>query len=135
MSTEVSLLSLLPVASFAIAAGALAVRLFVPSGPAKQTLITAALIFLLLTSGLLWQQQREETRRIRVAADEIVTVIGNEKRTYDEILSGLRLPSYRIANAALDLLVGEKRVGSEAASIIDKSNNSFRIRLYFVRTF
>jgi len=135
MPTDLSLGSLLPAASFAIAAGGLAVRLFWPSGPAKQTLIAASFIFLLLASGLLWRHQLQEERRARETGEDIVTIIGNEKRTYDEILSGLRQPDYRIANAAIDLLIGEKRIGSDGATCTDKSHNTFRVRLYFVRTF
>jgi hypothetical protein len=107
----------------------------VPSGPAKQTLIAAAFIFLLLTSGVLWQQQREEQRRVQAAAEEIITIIGNEKRTYEDILAGIRSPSHRIADAALDLLIADQRVGSEATAIVDTADRSFSIRLYFVRAF
>jgi hypothetical protein len=135
METALPLLSYLPLASVAIAAGGLAVRFFWPSGPAKQTLIAACFIFLLLMSGLLWQQQCVQQRQMRRVANEIVTVIGNDKRTYDDILFGLRRPNYALANAAIDLLVDEERIGSEGTIIVDKSDRAFQVRLYFVRTF
>ncbi len=135
MTTELPL-SWIPIASFAIAAGGLAVRFFWPSGPARLTLIAALFIFLLLMSGGLWWQQWEEERRVRRAADEIVAIIGNEKRSYEEILSGLRLPNYRVANAAIELLIHQERIGSQGATIVDKKDEKpFLIRLYFVRTF
>jgi len=135
VTTDLTLLSYLPVASFALAAGGLAVRFFAPSGPAKQTLIAAVLIFLLVTSGLLWRQDWEEKRQVREAADEIIRIVGNEKRTYEDILAGLRQPNYQVANGAIDLLVDEKRLGSEDATIIDKTDKPFRVRLYYVRSF
>lgn len=135
MTSELPL-SLIPIGSFAIAAGGLAVRFFWPSGPAKQQLIAALFIFLLLMSAGLWWQQRKEENLIREAADEIVEIIGNEKRTYEEILSGLRLPNYEVANAAIELLLHQERIGSQSATVVDKSDaRSFLIRLYFVRTF
>ncbi len=128
--------SLLPIASFSIAAGGLIIRLFWPEGPAKKHLIAACLIFLLATSGALWWQQRDEEARIRRVANDIVAIMGNETHTYDEIVLGLRDPDYRVVNAALDLLIGEQRIGSEGATINDKKDDrSRRVRLYFVRTF
>jgi beta-glucanase (GH16 family) len=49
----------------------------------------------------------------------------NEKRTYDEILIGLRRPNDRIVNLAIDFLISEKRIGSEPTTIADKSDNHF----------
>ena len=142
MTTGFTLIPLLPVASFAIAAGGLAVRLFWPDGPAKRQLIVASFIFVVLASGLMWRQQREEEReareeesQVRKTADDIVRVIGSEKRTYEEILSGLRKPDYRIANEAIDLLVAEKDIGSELRTVAHKSGPSFLIRLYYKRAF
>jgi hypothetical protein len=135
VSANLPLESYLPIASFALAAGGLAVRLFLPSGPAKQTLIAAIMVFLLLASGLLWRKNWEAKQQVREVADEIIGVIGNEKRTYEEILSGLRKPNYQVASAAIDFLIEEKRLGSEDATIVDKSDEQFRVRLYFVRSF
>ena len=129
-------LSYVPIASFAIAAGGLAVRMLWPDGTAKKHLIAACLFFLLVASGALWWQQHDDEVRVRRAADELVAIMGNETRTYDEIVSGLRLPDYRVVNAAIELLIREQRIGSEGATIIDKSDDRPRlVRLYFVRTF
>jgi hypothetical protein len=76
----------------------------------------------------------EEKQRVRGVGDEIVSVIGNEKRTYEEILGDLQQPNYEVANAALALLIKEQRIGSENTTITDKSDKQFRVRLYFVRT-
>jgi hypothetical protein len=94
-------------------------------------LITAIFIFLVLTSGVLWQQEYEHERQVRRAADEIVQVIGNDKRTYDEIIGSLRQPDYQIANDALTLLIDEGRIGSED----ETPPTPVRVRLYYVRTF
>jgi|ERR1017187_7793402 hypothetical protein len=129
-------LSLIPIASFSIAAGGLVVRLFWPDGPAKKHLIAACLVFLLATSGALLWQQRDDEAKVRRAADDIVAIMGNETHTYDEIVLGLRLPDYRVVNAALELLIREQRIGSEGATITDKRDDRSRlVRLYFVRTF
>jgi hypothetical protein len=125
-----SLLSYLPIASFALACGGL-LKSFFPSIPPKKHLITAIFTFLVLTSGVLWQQEYEHERQVRRAADEIVQVIGNDKRTYDEIIGSLRQPDYQIANDALTLLIDEGRIGSED----ETPPTPVRVRLYYVRTF
>jgi hypothetical protein len=135
MIPDLSLLSYLPVASFALAASGLAIRFFFPSGSAKQTLIAAVLIFLFLTCGLLWQQDSAQRKQVRRAADEIVKVIGNDKRTYEEIVGSLRQPSYQVVTTALTLLIDEQRIGSEDTTIIDKPPRPLRLRVYFVRSF
>jgi len=134
MMIELFLESYLPVASFALAAGGLAVRFFVPSGPAKQTLIAAVLIFLVLSSGLMWQRDYARTRRVRAVASEIIRVLGNEKRTVDDIMGRLRKPEYALVVAAIDLLHEDERLGSDAVTIIDKADTRFPIRLYYVRS-
>lgn len=129
------LISIVTIADFAIGASGLIVLFFVPSKPVKQTLV-ALCIFLFLTSGLLIWHKREEKSRIRAVAEEIVNIIGNEKKTIEEILSGLQHPDYRVANAAIELLLNEKRIGSQVTTITDKNTEeSHFIRLYFVRTF
>jgi len=127
--------SYLPVASFALAAGALAVRFLVPSGTAKQALIAALLIFLVIASGIQWRNDWKEKQQVREVAEEIVNIIGNDKRTFEDILTDFRQPNYQIASAAIDFLIEEQRIGSEAATIIDKSDRQYRTRLYFVRSF
>jgi len=126
--------SYLPIASFALAAGGLAVRFLVPSGPAKQTLIAAVLIFLVLGSGLTWQRDYARTRRVRAVAAEIIRVVGNEKRTVDDIMGRLRKPEYSLVVAAIDLLHEDALLGSDTVTIIDKADNRFPIRLYYVRS-
>ena len=126
---------LLSIASFALATAGIVVRFFFPAGPAKQTLLAALLIFIMLASGTLLRESWEVDRQIRTAADDMVRIIGNEKRTLEDILVGLRQPNYNTASAALDLLIEEERVGSEAIMVADDSEGEIRVRLYFVRTF
>ena len=134
MILDVSFESYLPIASFALAAGGLAVRIFVPSSPAKQTLLVAVLIFLVLSSGLQWHREWSRTQQVRAVAEEIIKVVGNEKRTYEDVSARLRKPDYQLITAAMDLLIAEERLGSEPATIIDKADKPFRARLYFVRS-
>lgn len=135
MSASIPLLSYLPIASFALAAGGLAIRFFFPSGPAKQTLIAAVFIFLVLTCGVLWQQDFEQRKQVRRVAVEITNVIGNDKRTYEEIVGSLRQPDSRVVDDALTLLIDEQRVGSDDITITDKPPRPLRVRMYFVRSF
>ncbi len=135
MNTGLSLEIYLPVASFALAAGGLAVRFFVPSGTAKQTLIAAILIFLLLTTGFLWRKDWELKQQISKVSEQIVQAIGNEKLTYEEILDNLRQPDHQVTSRSIDLLIREKRIGSEETTVVDNKHKKFRIRLYYVRTF
>ena len=126
--------SYLPIASFALAAGGLAVRFLWPHGPAKQVLIAAVFIFLVLSSGLIWQRDHARTRQVHMVAAEIIRVVGNEMRTVDDIMGRLRKPEYSLVVAAIDLLHEDERLGSDTATIIDKADNQFTIRLYYVRS-
>jgi hypothetical protein len=72
---------------------------------------------------------------VRRAADEIVRVIGNDKRTYEEIIGSLRQPDYQVVITALTLLIDEQRIGSEDTTLIDKPPRPLRFRLYYVRSF
>jgi hypothetical protein len=130
-----TLLSYLPIASFALASAGVVVKFFPPSVPAKQHLITAILIFLMLTCGVLWQQDHEHEKEVRRAANDIIEIIGNDKRTYDEIIGSLRQPDYQVDNDALTLLIDENRIGSEDDTIADKPPSPLRVRRYYVRTF
>jgi hypothetical protein len=133
---ENSLLTYLPVASFAIAAGGLAIRFFVPTGPASQHLMAAVFVFILAASGVVWRQERECRKQIAEVATEIVRLLGNDKRTYEEIAAGLRNQVYYKTNAALDQLAHENRVGIEVLTIWDRdTNKKYQITLYYVRTF
>jgi hypothetical protein len=128
-----SIYTYLPVASFSLAAGGLAVRFFLPTGPAKQTLIAAVLIFLLISSGILWWENYENNTRIQQFAKEIVQVIGNDKLTYKDIVGGTRQPDYRLINAAIELLLKEKRIGSGPLLVTDKQNKMHGLWVYYVR--
>jgi hypothetical protein len=123
----------LPIASFALAVGGLAVRFSVRSGPAKQ-LIIAVLSFLALSSAFQWHQDWLRTRQVRATGNEIIGVVGNDKLTYEDIIAKLRLPDSRLVSAAIELLISEERLGSEAVTILDKADRLFRLRLYFVRS-
>ena len=127
--------SYLPVASFALAAGALAVRFFVAAGTPKQVLITSALIFILLTSAILWRKEWQVKRQIRDVGAEVVAYIGNDKRSYDDVLVALRHRDSQIVTAALDYMVDHERVGSTHEIVTGPSGGSFRVRLYHVRSF
>lgn len=136
MLNESSLLGYLPVASFAIAAGGLGIRFLLPTGPARQHLIAAALIFLLLASALVWRQEHACRRQISEVATDIVHLLGNNKRTYDEIVGGLRNQVFYKTNAALDLLIRQERVGTEVVAIVDRDTaKTYQITLFYVRTF
>jgi hypothetical protein len=125
----------LSIASFAMASAGLVVRVAMKEGPAKHVCIVAAFIFVLLFSGALVQQQWAERREIRKAADEIVRIIGNGRRTYEDVVAGLRSPNHQTTNGAMEMLLDEQRVGSDEAVITDDAGNPLRVRLYFVRTF
>jgi len=126
--------SYLPIASFALAAGGLAVRLWWRDESARQALIVTIFIFLVVSSVLIWQRDYARTRQIRAVAAEIIRVVGNEKRTVDEIMGRLRKPEYSLVVAAIDLLHEEERLGSDTTTIIDKADNQFTIRRYYVRS-
>lgn len=131
-----SLLLYLPIASFALAIGALVAKFTEKSVGARSQLITAILVFLILASGatgfLVW----DEGARTRALANEIVDVIANQQRTYDEILAEIKNPDRASIASAMELLDAQQRVGSRTTAIVSKSDNRiFRVRTYYVRTF
>ena len=130
-----SLELVLSIASFALAIAGLIVRFFLPDRPAKHTLIAAVLIFILIISSASLFKIWEEDKEIQSAAEDILRIIGNEKRTFEDILADFRQPDYKIISDALDLLIEEKRVGSKILTFSIDEQNGGRARLYFVRTF
>lgn len=130
------LIALLPIASFAIAAGGLAVRFLLPTGPAKQHLIAAVLVFLVVGSLFVWLQDRACTAEAKQLSGRVIETLRNEKRTYEEIASLVRHPEYSKLTRALDQLWREKRIGMEAISVQDRdSGKTYLVTVYYVRTF
>jgi hypothetical protein len=125
----------LSVADLALAAGGLAVELIVRDARARKHLVATILIFLALSCALQWGEQRSREAQVLAYAKEIVDNLGDQKRTYDDIVAALRLPDYRLASAALDLLITEGRLGSEETTISVEAGKQLHVRLYFVRTF
>jgi hypothetical protein len=135
MNNELSVLTFLPLASFAIALAGVLVRLSPFSQSAKAHILSACLVFLLLSSGLIWFEQNREQRQILKTAVEIRSVIGNDKKTYDEISSSLRRPNYIVAERAVEKLLSEGWIRSELVEVSDKTAVAHRVRLYFVIRF
>lgn len=136
MGGETSLLTYLPVASFSLAAGGLGVRFVYPAGPARQSLLAAVLIFIVVASGLVWYESRECKKRISEVAEDVLHILGNEKRTYEQIVLGLGLrnQNYYQTNASLDLLLHEKRIRTEVPTIVEKeTNKTYPITFFSVR--
>ena len=135
LATESSIVAYLPVASFAIALGGLLVRLFIPAGPARQILVVAALLFLVLASAVIWNEDHRCRQQIEQVADDVVRILGNQKLTYEQIVANIRNPIYFKTNAALDLLIQQKRIGTELATLTDRDTGGvYQISLFYVRT-
>jgi hypothetical protein len=132
--SDFSLEAYFAAADFALATGGIAIDMLVRPPRAKRRLIVTVLVFLVLSCGLQWEQEWSRRRQVRIVADEIVGVLGGEKRTYDDIADSVHEPDRRLVDAALDLLLKEKRLESEETTITDKADEQFRVRLYFVRS-
>lgn len=135
LASEPSILAYLPVASFAIALGGLLVRFFIPVGPARQTAIVAALLFLMLASAVVWRQDHQCKQQIEQVADDVVRILGNRKLTYEQIVANIRNPTYLKINAGIDLLIQQERIGTELATVTDRdTGNAYQVTLFYVRT-
>lgn len=135
LASGVSLFTYLPIASFAIALAGLLVRFLIPGGPARQTALAAALLFLVLVSAVTWQQDNRCREQVEQTADDVVRILGNQKLTYEQIVANTRNPTYFMINAGIDLLLRQKRVGTELATFTDRdSGKAYQITLFFVRT-
>jgi len=71
------------------------------------------LVFIVLLPGTTMLQDWKKSKIIRKTAEDVVKIVGNKKRTFDDIISELRQPDYRIISQSLDLLIEEEQVGSE----------------------
>lgn len=131
-----SLLLYLPIASFALAVGTLVARFAERSSGARPHLITALLVFLVLSLAATGVATFVERGRIHSLADEIISVIGNRQKTYDEILFETRSSRGASVAVAIELLERHRRIGSEITTLTSKGDDaSHRVRMYFVRTF
>ena len=126
----------LPLASFALSVGALVAKFYEKSAGAIAQLGTALILFLIFasaTTGIILFRERSHTEAL---ADEVVVIIGNHKKTYDEILTEVKNPNRASLAIALELLDSEKRIGTEIATFVAKEDEkTYRVRTYYVRTF
>lgn len=131
-----TLLVFLPIASFALAVGTLVARIKLQEKGARPHLVTALIVFAGVASLATVLVLYAERLRIARLADDVVTVIGNSRKTYDEILIEVKSPAGASLPVALDLLDKEQRIGSQVSTITSKADDKeYRVRIYFVRTF
>ena len=127
---------LLPIASFALAVGTLVSKYRQDRRGAKSHFLTALIIFLVLGTGATATTTWLEWSRLNSLSDEVVNIIGNEQKTYDEILAQVRRPERSSLYRALDHLESQERIGAEVRAIINKADDRVSsVRLYSVRTF
>ena len=94
--------------------------------------LTTAVAFVSAGSMVLWEKyQRSE--HLETVSAKIITVIGNERRTTDEILESLFPENFDTVTESLGLLLRQERVQNSVIETVDKAGLSHRVRVYFVR--
>lgn len=135
MTPSISLEKLLPIGSFAIALAGLIIRLICPSGPRKETMIVTVISFLALMTGVALHEAHQHDQRVHAVSKEIVTIIGNDIKTFDQVYEALFKVDFAVANEAIDILVASNKVGHKFLELHDDSGDRIRVRGYYVRSF
>ncbi len=122
----------LPIASFAIALGGLA-RLLLPQRKTRDVVLTTVITALLLLSGVTVYRTHRHAQRVRTVSREIVALLGDDVRAFDQLYEALYYVEAPVVNEALDDLIARGRVGHRVLELRDYQGATFRVRGYYAR--
>jgi len=78
-------------------------------------------------------RQHEHSQYIEAVSRKIVKVIGNGRRTADEVLEECFPDDFTTVNESLGILMQKETIGNEVVETLDRSNVSHKARVYFVK--
>lgn len=122
----------LPYLSFALSLGGLAAQLFLSSSPRKSVVLLIVATCLVVITGMGWYEVYSHARNVEEVSAEIVTALGTDTMTFDELYQALFKVDLGVATEALDALVRDKRVGHKLLEARDSSGNSYTFRAYYL---
>lgn len=121
------------VAGFALSVGVFALAL---KGIERRWLVLIGLItavaFVSAGSMVLWEGH-ERSQHLQTVSSKILTVIGDGRRTTDEILESLFPENFDTVTESLGLLLREEKVQNKVIETVDKAGLSHSVRVYFAR--
>ena len=127
---SIPLATLLPPISFALSLAGLLVRFIFPDSR-KLTVLGILLTCLVVMTGAALYQAVNHERRVELVADQIVTALGSETKTFDELHEELYKSDLSTTTEALDSLVMAKKVGQRILEVRDNFGTGFRVRGYY----
>ncbi len=122
---------LLPYLSFGLSLVGLVAQLFRPSGSRKSavTLIAACLVVI---TGFGLYQICDHARQIDDVSADIITTLGTDTKTFDELHQALFKVDVSLATEALDSLIKDKSVGQKMLEARDNFGTRFTFRGYYL---
>jgi hypothetical protein len=112
----------------------LLVRIFWPSESQKEALIGAVIVFLTILGFVSLYEKYQHERLIERVSMDVVSIIGNDTKTFEQINEALFKAAYTDASEAIDRLVTTGRVGHTLLDLQDTYGNRYRVRGYYVRS-
>jgi hypothetical protein len=129
----ISLEEILPYASFALAVAGLVVRIFLRSDSRKSAMLIIVLTLLVVMTGLGSYRAFLHARHVEAAAETILTKLGNQTKTFEEIHEDFIETDPNIIGEALESLVETGRVDHKIMDVRDDLGTRFRVRGYFAK--
>ena len=123
----------LPIASFAIALGGL-VRLFRPASKTKEVVMATVIASLTLLSGLTVYQVYRHEQRVTTVSREILVLLGDDVKAFDQLYEALYYVEARVVNEALDDLIVHGKIGHKVLELRDYQGATFRVRGYYAKS-
>ena len=116
--------------SFSLSLAALALRFFIDQPSAKAQLLTAVLILAVLSVGITAIYSVRRATEVSKLANQLVSVLGNQEKTADQIVVDLNYPDMKLFASALSLLQVERRADSRIEQLPLSKERQVPVRLW-----
>ena len=122
--------NLLQIVGFSISFAGL-VRVFLPADRNKEIVIAIILSLLLLLSVFSLYRGYQHYRLLDDVSAQIVSKLGGDRKTFDQILEDLHYVDTALAHEAIDKLVVLGKVNHKLTDVRGDLDERFRTRVYF----
>jgi hypothetical protein len=111
----------------------IALQIYVLDGQRKRILVAVTFTTLIVGSVFVGYQSYSYGRIVARVADDIVAVLGNQPRTFEEVYEALFETDVAVANEALDRLVRSQRVAQTIVTLTEENRRAdhHRVRVYY----
>jgi hypothetical protein len=128
-------LSFLPLVSLALAFATVVfcfLRKLHVGPPSRVTIFLVLFAILAVDIGLIWTVHHHGSQ-VQVVSEEIVELLQNEPRTFDELWAGISFASGSVLNEAVNGLVANRRIEMRFIVVNDQQGRSFKFRVFSIR--